>query len=150
MALRISLDKDADREDVAQAATNVLTDNNARPSRLGEAESLDALSTEEWRDIERINELSTIEFRTVSVNRLKQYAIDEKMNPEAINELVQIAERTWDDHLKTVDPKVPPHKADWNSQCHSVALAFIENAKHLLSEKQMEQLKEMVRIEMPQ
>jgi hypothetical protein len=80
---------------------------------------------------------------------LKQYAVDEKMTPEAVSELVKIAEQTWDDHLTTVDQKIPPHKADWNGHCNSVASAFLENAKHLLSERQIEQLKEMVRIGIP-
>lgn len=150
MIVRVSLDKNASREDVAQAAMDILKENNARPVRLSEKESIDALSNDTWRSIERISELSLIEFRTTSIDRLKIYAADEKLSPKATDELVRIAELTWDDHEKTVDPKVPPHKADWNGQCHAVALAFVANAKHLLTEKQIVQLKEMVQIELPQ
>ncbi len=149
MTVRTSSDTDAIREVVAQAALVVLAENNTRPTRLSEKDSTNSLSSETWRGIETISELSSIEFRTVSINRLKRYAADEHLSPSATEELVRVAEKTWDEHDQSVDPTVPPYKADWDGQCRSVDLAFVQNAKHLLSEKQIEQLKEMIQIEFP-
>ncbi len=146
--IRISVADDALRADVAKKAHLVLAANDAKPSRLSGDKSIKALTQETWRGIDRINELSAIEFRTIIIDRLKMFAKNEKMSQEVTDQLIKIAKNSWEAQAKSIDIKVPPHKTGWTKHCRSVADAFIEEAKPLLSDAQVRDLKAAVRNEM--
>jgi hypothetical protein len=70
--LRLSLRPDGDADRVAEEAGRVLTDeaDGVSATRLDVAVAGPALRDEEWRDRERVGELSVIEARTLIVRGL--------------------------------------------------------------------------------
>ena len=56
--------------DVAEAVSAVLEEQHRKPSALSVDQRNEALSREEWRDADRIGELTSIEIRTLALRAL--------------------------------------------------------------------------------
>lgn len=146
--VRVSIAAGADREKVADGAWKVLSKSLAKPSRLEGEKYAQALTKENWRGIERIGELSAIEFRTIAIERLKAFAKAEKLDREVTDKLAELAEHEWDHRMQAQGPKLPPHKADWEGQCRRFAEEFSEKAKLFLSAQQHDRLKNAITCEL--
>jgi len=78
--VRVSLNTAADPEKVAEQVAKILTADKRNPTRLMRDEFTHALDKEQWREGERVGELSAIEFRTLGLRQLKTFAEIEKLD----------------------------------------------------------------------
>ena len=141
--IRISMKAGASREMVTASVQKDLTAGKGNPTRLMGEELRKALKDEEWRDINRIGQLSALEFRKLNLNRVKAFTEQEKLGKDVTDKLLKLAETEWDRLAKAGDSKdgnLPPHRADWSGRCSQFAKAVMEGAKGLLSADQLERL----------
>jgi hypothetical protein len=141
--VRLSVAAAADPAKVAEQALKVLKDQNRNPIRLTDDEFKVALTKEEWRAGERIGELSSIEYRTLGLRRVKAFADQEKLDKEITNKLMKIAEEEWDRLAQENAPADPnqPGKVDWSARCRQFDDAVANRATPILTAEQMERFK---------
>jgi hypothetical protein len=145
--LRISVRTGTDREKIAEIVHNRLAGDNREPVRLKDDEGKAALEKERWRTKEQIGELTAIEFRKLTLDRVNDFTQSEKIAEETASQLLKIAEAQWDrlaQQAEIKEPKQLPHKIDWKRRCREFAVAFAEKAKGLLSADQRQRFKELV------
>ncbi len=139
--IRVSVSAAADREKLAAEARTVLSAGSKKPTRLDGEEFTKALRGEKWRDLGRIGELSAIEFRKLALDRVRKFAEEEKLGSDLTEKLVTLAGEEWDRLATGVDPKLPPHRADWSGRCKKFGGEFSGKAKGMLTGPQYERLK---------
>jgi hypothetical protein len=129
---------------VAEQALEVLKDEKRSPVRLTGNDLIEALGKEQWRESERVSELSAIEFRTLGLRRVRAFAEREKLNKETTDKLVRIAEEEWDRLAKQNAPgdAKQPVKVDWAARCRQFDDAVVNRARPILTTEQLELLKE--------
>ncbi len=93
-----------------------------------------ALNDEEWREANQVHELSEIEFRTVFLRRVKQFAETATLAPSTADQLVR-----WSNEVLTKTPKSNAN-TDWASVCSSLEKAMLNRAAQVLSEEQSREL----------
>lgn len=137
--IRVSIAASADREQVAKAVLKDLTEDKRSPLRLNGDELKQVLAKEQWRSPD---ELSSIEFRTLGLDRVKGFADAEKLGPEVTGKLLQMAGEQWDRLVKPAGTK-PAHysKSDWAAFRGEFNKALVEQTKELLTADQRERLK---------
>lgn len=86
----------------------------------------------------------------LAVERLKEFAQKEKLDKATTDQLVGLAEQEWEQMANTVDPRLPPHKADWTGHCRSFAQAFSTTAQTVLSAEQQGRLKSAINKQLEQ
>jgi hypothetical protein len=140
--LRISVASSGDREKVAAAVSEDLTKDSRKPVLLAGDEFKQSLVKEEWSSP---GDLSAIEFRTFALHRVKTFAEVEKLNKEATDKLVKIAEQQWERMAKGGDccgkAKQP---GDWLAQFKQFAASVPDQAKELLTAQQAERLRQVL------
>jgi len=67
-----------------------------KPVVLAGDELKTALENEQWRETGRVGELSAIEFRAMTLYRIKTFAQAEKLNKETTDKLTKMAEDQWE------------------------------------------------------
>lgn len=141
---RVSISPTADREKVAAGLLKALNDPTRRPVRLTGDEFRRALDQEEWREVERVNELSAIEFRTLGLRRVATFAEEEKLDKESADKLMKMAEEEWDRlaQERTVEESEHPGKTDWSVRCSQFARVVSKRAESVLTTEQVERLKQ--------
>lgn len=115
------------------------------PKRLVGAEFENALRKEAWRGIDRVGELTAIEYRKVSLDRLKTFAQQENLTAEATHKLLKLSEAHWDRIAKAADAKegsLPPHKVDWSSRRAKFVQAMELDSAGILTAEQLARLKQ--------
>jgi hypothetical protein len=129
---------------VAEQALKVLNDEKRSPVRLTGNELIDALGKQQWRESERVSELSAIEFRTLGLRRMRAFAEREKLDKETTDKLVRIAEEEWDLLAKQNAPGEPekPGTVDWAVRCRQFDDAVVNRAKSILTTEQVALLKD--------
>lgn len=141
--IRISTKVGASREKVAAVVQEDLTGNKGKPTQIVGDGLTKALKEEEWRGIDRISQLSAIEFRKLNLDQVKAFAEEQKLGKDVADKLLKLAETEWDRLAKAADAKegnLPPHRADWSGRCSQFAKAVLERAKGLLSADQLDRL----------
>jgi len=141
---RVSVSPTADREKVAAGLLKALSDPTRKPVRLTGDEFRRALEQEEWRDVERVGELSAIEFRTLGLRRVATFAEEEKLDKESADKLVKMAEEEWDRLAQesTVEESKHAGKTDWSVRCSQFARAVSKRAVSVLTTEQVDRLKQ--------
>jgi hypothetical protein len=142
--VRVALSSTANPEKVAEQVVKVLTQEKRNPVRLRDAEFKLALNLEQWRQAERISELSVIEYRTLAVRQIRKFAQSEKLDKATSEKLVKITEEEWDRPAKEEAAKANG-AADWRSRCTERAAAVVDRAKSLLTAEQVGRLKAWVK-----
>jgi hypothetical protein len=135
----------ASREIVAEAVQKDLAANKGNATRLTAEKLRKALKDEEWRGIDRIGQLSAIEFRKLNLDRVKAFTEQEKLGKGVADKLLKLAETEWDRLAKEAEAKggdLPPHKADWRGRCEEFAKVVVEQAKELLAADQLDRLRQ--------
>src|SRR5262249_17769511 len=94
--IRISVTPATDRDKVAEGVRKVLTAEGRKAVPLTSAGLKRALDREQWREADRIGELTAIEFHTMALHRVKTFAKGEKLDKEATDKLVKVAEQQWE------------------------------------------------------
>jgi hypothetical protein len=143
--IRVTVTAAANRDEVAEKVLLVLTEERRKPIRLAGVEFEQALRKEEWRDLERVGELSAIEVRTLMLRRIKAFAEKEKLNKETTAKLVKIAEEVWDRIARAANPEKADQLADlsqWMGRCKEFTSSVPDRATGLLSAEQVERLKQ--------
>lgn len=142
--VRVTVAAAADREKVAGEVSKLLAGNKRGPVRLGGDELERALDKEEWRETKRIAELSAIEFRTLALGQVREFAATEKLDAKLTEELVKLAEEEWDRTAGRAvgDVKPASYAKNWSARCSQFAASFADRAKGLLSAEQHARLKE--------
>jgi hypothetical protein len=140
--IRIALASSTDRDMVAAAARAELAKDNHKPVPLAGNELQAALAKEQWYTP---GELSAIEFRTLALHRVKNFAEAEKLDKETTDRLMTIAEREWDRSVKADDGYGPEKQpGEWLNQFKRVAESVPAQAKELLSVEQAERLRQVL------
>jgi hypothetical protein len=141
--LHISVKPDANREQVANAVKADLTTDKRNPSRLAADELRKALSSEVWRGVHEIGQLSAIEFRKLNLDYVKAFAEAEKLRVEVSDKLIKLAEREWDRLAKEASAKeadLLPHQINWRNRSQQFADAVAERSTEWLSPDQRQRL----------
>jgi hypothetical protein len=134
--IRVSAATAADRDKVAEAVRQALADKGLKPVVLAGDDLRSAVEKEEWRETRRIGELSIVEFRTLVPYRIRAFARAEKLDEAATDKLLNIAERQWDRLAKeTAQPD------DFVARCKKALPQFLEQAREVLSDEQVERFK---------
>ena len=139
---RVSVFPTADREKVAAGLLSALSDRTRKPVRLTGDEFGRALDQEEWRAVERVGELSAIEFRTLGLRRVATFAEEEKLDQESAAKLTRLAREEWDRLAKgsTAEESQDPGKTDWSARCAQFARAVGQRAESVLTTEQVDRL----------
>ena len=117
-----------------------------KPNRLTGDRLKQSLEQEEWRETERIGELSAIEFRTFALRgAVNKFAGSEKLDQSTTEKLTKIVEQQWADITKpkeTENGKEPTTAKDWESRREQLISSVADLAKELLTAEQLGRLKE--------
>jgi hypothetical protein len=143
--IRITVKAGADREQVAGAVQKDLAADKRNPTRIASDGLTKALKEEEWRDVTWIGQLSAFEFRKLNLDRVKEFANEEKLDKAVAAKLQKLAETEWDRLAKDADTREdnpPPHKADWKGRCGEFVKVVTEQSKGLLTAEQRDRLRE--------
>ena len=92
--IRVSVTRANDRAKVTEAVRKVLDEN--KPVALAGDDFQLALEREQWRETWRVGELSAIEFHVLALHRVKTFAKAERLDNEATDKLVKLAEQQWE------------------------------------------------------
>jgi hypothetical protein len=142
--VRVAVALATNPETVAEQVVKILTQEKRNPVRLRNAEFKQALDQEQWRSAERVSELSLIEYRTLAVRLVRQFAQSEKLDKVTSEKLVKITEEEWDRLAKGAAGK-DQRSVDWRARCAERAASVVERAKSLLTAEQVERLKDWVK-----
>lgn len=145
--LRISVKTGTDRDKVAEVVQKRLAGDNRDPVRLKDDDLKAALENERWRTKEQIGELTAIEFRKLTLERIKDFIQSERIAEETAGKLLKVAVARWDrlaQQAEVKEPKQLPHKIDWKWRCREFATAFTEDAKGLLTADQQQRFRQLV------
>jgi copper chaperone CopZ len=140
--VRISVTTAADRDQVAERVRKALAGKGGEPVALAGDELKRVLGQEQWRGAGRIGELSAIEFHTLVLYRVKTFAKAEKLDKEATNKLVKIAEEQWDRITKEAKKDGATQPEDWGNRCKKALPLFLEQAKEVLTAEQVERFRQ--------
>jgi hypothetical protein len=142
--VRVFVAAAGDPDKVAGQVEKILATEKRHPARLKGDEFMQALDQEQWREGERVSELSAIEFRTLGMRRVKSFAEAEKLDNETTQKLVKIAEEEWDRLAKAsaAGDQKQPGNIDWTDRCQQFGAAVVERATSMLTTEQVERLKE--------
>lgn len=140
--IRISVAPATDRNKVAEAARKVLTEEDRKAVPLTGADFKRALDREEWRDADRIGELSAIEFHTVILHRVKTFAKVEKIDKDASYKLIKIAEQQWERISEEAKNDGTTQPEEWANRCIRSLPILLERVKDVLTAEQVERFKQ--------
>jgi hypothetical protein len=140
--VRVTVAPGADRVKVEEVARKALAEDAGEAVPLTGKEASQALEHEHWRGANRVAELSSIEFHSVALYRLRTFAKAEKLDQATTDKLTARAERQWEQIAKEGAAAKANTPTDWGRRCKQGIGAFVEQSKDLLSPEQMTRLKE--------
>ena len=119
-----------------------MTEEHRNPAALAGDELKGALDREQWREGDRIGQLSAIEFHTLALHRVKTFAKAEKLDKKTTEKLVEIAEQQWKRISKEVNAEGATGPEDWGRRVKASLPVFLERAKEVLTTEQLERFKQ--------
>lgn len=137
--IRVSIAASADREKVAEAVLKDLTEDTRSPLRLNDEELKQSLEKEQWR---LPDELSSIEFRTLALDRVKGFADAAKLNQGVTDKLMKTTGELWDRLAQPAITKQSSGNTDWTAFGAEFIKALDEQTKGLLSTDERERLQQ--------
>jgi hypothetical protein len=137
--IRVAVTSAADRAKVAEEVRKVLAEN--KPVALAGDELRLALEKEQWRETWRVGELSAIEFRTMGLYRIKTFAQVEKLDKATTDKLTKMAEDQWEQLAQQAKKEKATRPEDWGNRCKQSIAAFLDRAKGVLSDEQLERFR---------
>jgi hypothetical protein len=142
--VRVSVHTTAHPDNVAGQVLKLLNDDQRNPERVMGAQFKQALDTEQWREKERIDELSAIEFRMLGLRRMRTFAEKEQLDNETTERLLKIVDEEWDRMAKgrSGNGEKGSGQTDWAAFCGRCAAVVVERARSVLSAEQVERLKQ--------
>lgn len=137
--VRVSLKASADSVAVASELDAILKEQNRKPKQLAGDEAANAIKSEQWRESDKVGELSEIEFRTVFERRVKQFSEAGEFDEKTVTSLLQFS--------KDVLKETPASNSDtnWGDFRSGLVSRMMEKAKEVLSEEQLEELSEKLK-----
>jgi hypothetical protein len=130
--VRVTVAPTADRERVAVTVRAVLADKGYEPVRLGADELARSLSSEDWRGVGQVHELSNYEFHTTARRRLEAFASAEQLGKSKTDALLRLADDLWQ---KSADEKVTPptdeegYRSYWNRRVTAFKGSLLRGVK---------------------
>lgn len=120
----------------------MLSTRTRSPTRVNGQELRRALQTEEWRDAERITELSAIEHRTLTIRSVTTFAEEEGLNDDQAGRLVKCTEAEWDHLAKEISTELRKvrTKRIWQPIYDRFDAALRKQMKPILTDEQMDRL----------
>jgi hypothetical protein len=140
--IRISVTPAADRNGVTEAVRKALTQEGHSAVPLTSVELKRALDREQWRDADRIGELTAIEFHTMALHRVKNFAKSEKLDKPTSDKLVKVLEQQWERISKEAQEDGATQPEDWVNRCRKFLPVLLEQAKEVLTTEQMERFQQ--------
>ncbi len=140
--LRVSVDLAAEPDEVAVQVIRLLDEDQVKPTRVTGEDFDQALASNQWRQKELIDELSSIEFRTLGLRRIESFVKDERLDDETKQGLLRIVEDEWDRLTIEITGRKSKSSAvtDWDAQCRRCAEAVVQRARRLLTADQATRL----------
>lgn len=141
--LRISARPGADRDAVAERVLAFLAADGQDPGRVQGAEVATSLRNEDWRDLSRITDLSSYEFKTVAKRRINAFADNEKLDSTQREKLLNIVDGLWDKSgvgLGSPRLDAAEYAAYWQNRREKFVAAYLERARELLTPEQVQRL----------
>lgn len=143
--IRISIKSGANRDQVAVAVERQLQTLKSTPIQVGGAELTKALQNEVWRGIDRTGELTLIEYRKVSLDRVRAFAEQEKLDANESEKMLKLAEAWWDRAARDPGIKkanVLAYDEDWSKRRDDFTKSLIEASTALLTAGQLDRLRQ--------
>jgi hypothetical protein len=123
-------------DQVTGAVFQVLVDEKWNPKLLTADDLRDARADDNWFGPD---ELSAIEFRTLVLRQLREFAKTEKLDDPTTDHLVKFAEETWDRLGQAAEAEKGNQSSDgtdWAERCEKFTAAFLIKAKDVLTPEQ--------------
>lgn len=142
MLFRVTIAQAADVDKVAKDLCEVLGARTRSPTRVSGMELNQALKTEEWRDAQRIVELSAIEYHTLTIRSAESFAKEEHLNGEQTGRLMKSVEEVWNDLAKEITSELGKDRAkrNWRPIYDRFDVAMRKRTEGLLTDEQMDRL----------
>ena len=141
--IRVTVLPNTDREAVAERVQKFLAADGQNPVRVSGQELATSLKGHEWRDVNRVSELSSFEFLTVARRRINAFADSEKLDSPQRENLLSVVDGLWDKSsvgLGVPKPEATAYAAYWQSRREKFVAAYIEQVRGALTPKQIEKL----------
>lgn len=143
---RITISHTKDVESVTIELRKVLSTRTRSPTRVNDPELNQTLQTEEWRDSDRVTELSAIEHRTLTIRSVSSFAEKERLDKEQTSRLVKAVEEEWDQLAMQISTELRKDrdKRKWRPIYERFGAAMRKRASSFLSNDQLSRLIEAV------
>lgn len=132
--VHIDLAEGADSAAIVTQLESLFKEQGRTAFRLLGDDLATALRDEDWREANQVHELSEIEFRTVFLRRVKQFAETATLPPSTADQLVK-----WSNEVIAETPKSNAN-TDWTGFCSSLEKALLKRAAQVLSQEQSREL----------
>lgn len=144
MLFRASVSQASDVDTVAKDLREVLSARTRSPTRVTGPDLEQALKSEEWRDADRINELSAIEYHTLTIRSSEAFAKEEHLNGEQTGRLMKSVEEVWSELAKEISTELRKDrgKRKWQPIYDRFDAAMRKRTGGLLTADQMDRLME--------
>lgn len=136
--VRIEVAESADSLAVVADLESLFEDQGRKATRLLGDDLATALKDEEWRDANRVGELSEIEFRTVFSRRVKRFTETASLEQDIADKLVKLSNEVLE------ETPASAASTDWSDFCNGLATTMLDKAADVLSEEQIGELKQVL------
>ncbi len=137
--IRVSIRASANPDKVAEAVLKDLTEDTRSPLRLNGEELKQSLAKEQWQ---LPDELSSIEFRTLALDRVKGFTVAAKLNQGITDKLMRMTAELWDRLAQPAITKQSSGNIDWMAFGAEFIKALDGQTKTLLTADQRERLQQ--------
>lgn len=142
--VRVSVATGADPERLAQILLKALADETGTPVRVTGVDLARALGQEQWRQTDRVSDLLVIEYRTLALRQMRDFAAAEKLNKEISEQLSKIVEDE-SERMSREGPGNPQTASGgigWPARFRQGTEAVVNRAKAILTTEQVGRLRE--------
>jgi hypothetical protein len=112
----------------------LLKKQNRAPRLLSSADADQAIDSEQWRERDRIDELSEIEFRTIFQRRINEFVEETGLDADAKAQLLEFAQRTLD------ETPGANSDTDWQQFRAGLVDRMLDKSQAVLTEQQLGEL----------
>lgn len=141
--IRVVAASETQREAIVERVAVFLTNGHYEPSQLKGKDFEKALKEEGWWSLDRIQELSTFEFKTVSKRQVEAFAQREGLDKSKKDLLLKTINEIWEKSSLIQDKPATDEEgyhAYWAKRRSALKAAFKERVTEILSAEQIDRL----------
>jgi hypothetical protein len=140
--IRVAVTTASNKDQAALEARKALSKHRPVPLTGNDLEA--ALEKEEWRESQRVGELSAVEFRTLAVYRIKKFSQAEKLDRETSDKLTRLAIEEWERLSEEARKEKATQPEDWSKRCKKAIPTLLAKAKEVLADDQIDRFKKVL------